>query len=88
MRDLRELRERRDWPNYQATLKFPASRTLLAPTLFLASVWHPSCSFHEQQGRTKEDAGMSRAHWWMVGAILLGIGVVVYLVFFCPAECH
>jgi len=31
---------------------------------------------------------MSRAHWWIVGAILLGIGVVVYLVFFCPEECH
>lgn len=31
---------------------------------------------------------MSRAQWWVVGAVALGIAVVVYLVFFCPAECH
>jgi hypothetical protein len=31
---------------------------------------------------------MSRTHWWVVGAVMLGIAVVVYLVFFCPVECH
>jgi len=31
---------------------------------------------------------MSRVHWWLVGAIALGIAVLVYLVFFCPEECH
>ncbi len=31
---------------------------------------------------------MTRAQWWLLGAVLLGIGVGVYLVFFCPTECH
>ena len=31
---------------------------------------------------------MTRAQWWAIGAIVLGIAVVVYLVFFCPEECH
>lgn len=31
---------------------------------------------------------MSRAQWYLVGAVALALAVVVYLVFFCPAECH
>ncbi len=31
---------------------------------------------------------MSRTSWLLVGAILLGAGVAVYLIFFCPTECH
>ncbi len=31
---------------------------------------------------------MTRAQWWAIGAIALGIAVVVYIIFFCPAECH
>jgi hypothetical protein len=31
---------------------------------------------------------MSRVTWLLVGAVALGIAVVVYLVFFCPTECH
>jgi hypothetical protein len=31
---------------------------------------------------------MTRAQWWAIGAIALAIAVVVYLVFFCPTECH
>ena len=88
MRDRRDSRERREWQNPQASLAFPASHALLAPTLLLASAWHPSCSFQKQQGTTKEDGIMSRVHWWLVGAIALGIAVLVYLVFFCPEECH
>lgn len=31
---------------------------------------------------------MPRRQWWLIGAVALGIAVAVYLVFFCPAECH
>jgi type II secretory pathway component PulM len=31
---------------------------------------------------------MTRARWLLFGAVALGIAIVVYLVFFCPAECH
>lgn len=26
--------------------------------------------------------------WLLIGAIALGVAIVVYLVFFCPDECH
>ena len=26
--------------------------------------------------------------WVLWSAILLGVGIVLYLVFFCPEECH
>lgn len=25
---------------------------------------------------------------WLIGAIVIGVVIVVYLVFFCPTECH
>ncbi len=31
---------------------------------------------------------MSRTSWWLIGALLLGAGIVAYLIFFCPVECH
>jgi hypothetical protein len=31
---------------------------------------------------------MTRTHWWILGALLLGVGVFVYLVFFCPGTCE
>lgn len=31
---------------------------------------------------------MTQRHWWLLGAVALGIAIVMYLVFFCPAECH
>jgi len=31
---------------------------------------------------------MTRAKWLLLGAVLLGLGVGLYLVFFCPAECQ
>jgi uncharacterized Rmd1/YagE family protein len=36
----------------------------------------------------REDKAMTRVQWWVIGAIALGIAIVVDLVFFCPAECH
>ena len=36
----------------------------------------------------ESDKVMTRAQWWAIGAIVLGIAIVAYLVFFCPAECH
>jgi hypothetical protein len=26
--------------------------------------------------------------WWLLGAVALGLAIVLYLVFFCPTECH
>ena len=34
------------------------------------------------------EGGVTTARWWLLGAILLGIAVFVYLVIFCPTECH
>jgi len=31
---------------------------------------------------------MSRTIWLLIGAVALGIAIVVYLVFLCPAECQ
>ena len=31
---------------------------------------------------------MTPARWWLLGAALLGVAIVVYFVFFCPTECH
>jgi hypothetical protein len=35
-----------------------------------------------------EAAYMTHSQWMIAGAVMLGIAVLVYLVFFCPAECH
>lgn len=31
---------------------------------------------------------MTRTRWMILGAVALGIVIVVYLVLFCPTECH
>lgn len=31
---------------------------------------------------------MTRKTWLLIGAVALGIAIVVYFVFFCPVECH
>ncbi len=31
---------------------------------------------------------MTKARWFLLGAVLLGIAVFVYLLFLCPTECH
>jgi hypothetical protein len=31
---------------------------------------------------------MTRGTWYLLGAIVVGIAIVVYLLFFCPEECH
>ncbi len=31
---------------------------------------------------------MTRAHWWLLGAIGLGFAIAIYLIFFCPTECQ
>ena len=31
---------------------------------------------------------MTKTHWLLLGAILLGLGVGLYILFFCPTECH
>ncbi len=31
---------------------------------------------------------MTSARWWLIGAIGLGVALAVYLIFFCPTECH
>ncbi len=31
---------------------------------------------------------MTSARWWLVGALILGMAVIVYVVLFCPTDCH
>jgi hypothetical protein len=31
---------------------------------------------------------LTKAQWLLVGAIGLGVALFLYLVFFCPTECH
>ncbi len=31
---------------------------------------------------------MTQAQWWLLGAVMLGLAIFIYLVFFCPTECH
>lgn len=31
---------------------------------------------------------MTRAHWWLLGAVGLAVIMTIYLIFFCPTECH
>ncbi len=31
---------------------------------------------------------MTRAQWFLLGAVGLGIIISLYLIFFCPTECH
>ena len=31
---------------------------------------------------------MTRGRWLLLGAIVLGLAVGLYLLFFCPTECH
>ena len=31
---------------------------------------------------------MSRTQWLFFGAVLVGIAVALYLIFFCPTDCH
>jgi len=31
---------------------------------------------------------MTRAQWLLLGAVGLGLAIVIYLVFFCPTDCQ
>lgn len=31
---------------------------------------------------------MTQTQWLLLGAVVLGIAIVVYFVFLCPTECH
>lgn len=31
---------------------------------------------------------MTRTHWLLLGAVVLGLAIAIYLIFFCPTECH
>ncbi len=31
---------------------------------------------------------MSRTQWLLLGAVLVGVAVALYLIFFCPTDCH
>lgn len=31
---------------------------------------------------------MTKGQWLLVGAIVVGLAVGLYLLFFCPTECH
>jgi hypothetical protein len=36
----------------------------------------------------RRDVTMTRAHWLLLGAIGVGVAIGIYLLFFCPTECH
>jgi hypothetical protein len=31
---------------------------------------------------------MTKGQWLLVGAVVVGLAVGLYLLFFCPTECH
>lgn len=31
---------------------------------------------------------MTKAQWWLAGAIVVGVAIIVYFLFLCPTECH
>ncbi|MBV6469064.1 MAG: hypothetical protein NBKEAIPA_00947 [Nitrospirae bacterium] len=31
---------------------------------------------------------MSQTRWLLLGAVVVGLTVALYLIFFCPTECH
>ncbi|KXK02343.1 MAG: hypothetical protein UZ03_NOB001001915 [Nitrospira sp. OLB3] len=31
---------------------------------------------------------MSQTRWLLLGAVVVGLAVALYLIFFCPTECH
>lgn len=31
---------------------------------------------------------MTRTHWLLLGAVGLALLIAIYLIFFCPTECH
>ncbi|HBH79212.1 MAG TPA: hypothetical protein DDY39_05240, partial [Nitrospira sp.] len=35
-----------------------------------------------------EGPDMTRTQWFLFGAVGLGLAIVMYLVFFCPADCQ
>jgi hypothetical protein len=37
---------------------------------------------------TRRGADMTRAQWLLLGAVGLGLAIVIYFVFFCPADCQ
>lgn len=44
------------------------------------------CGF--SRGALQGDRRMSRAQWFLFGAVVIGLVVFVYLTFFCPTDCH
>ena len=42
-----------------------------------------------QEVRIRHEEGvMTKEKWLLLGALILSILVVLYLVFFCPSDCH
>jgi hypothetical protein len=36
----------------------------------------------------KREMSMTKEKWLLVGALIVGLVVVLYLVFLCPSDCH
>ena len=45
---------------------------------------HWTCVLPVSRGR----GGMTRAHWLLLGAVGLGLAIVIYFVFLCPTNCE
>ena len=37
---------------------------------------------------SREGAAMTKEKWLLLGAVLVGLIVVLYVVFLCPSDCH
>ncbi len=39
-------------------------------------------------GLADREEGMTKSQWLLLGAVVLGIAVGAYILFFCPTDCH
>jgi hypothetical protein len=58
-------------------------------TRFLSIEWtRASTALDLLRGPVREGPVMTKTNWLLLGAVIIGLLVVVYLVFLCPSDCH
>lgn len=77
---------------------YPIARTALlpdrgrlrekAPVLLSQPIVGISALCGFRRDARQGDHRMSRAQWFLFGAVVIGLAVFVYLTFFCPTDCH
>ncbi len=56
--------------------------------LLLLSQGMPVMPCKRQPSRLWGKSTMTRSTWLLLGAVVMGIAIVVYLVVLCPTECY